>query len=233
MTESQNGGGGFYRLKPPYTKAFTLAEVLITLGIIGVVAAMILPTLIQKHRKSVVETGLKKFYTTMNQAIQLSVNDNGETKYWEFATNDTPENIKEWYKKYLMNYIKDLKTGIKNNHFTIYFADGSGALIEYFGHDWYYCLEAKSLSENLPSARGKKCFRFGLYPDYNKVCGATSYSAKNFQNKGIEPYVNCRIQNEDGTISDTTEKDLYKKGYYSKIIQLNGWKIPDDYPLKF
>ena len=41
-------------------KGFTLAEVLITLGIIGVVAAMTLPTLIQQHQKQVYVNGLKK-----------------------------------------------------------------------------------------------------------------------------------------------------------------------------
>ena len=39
--------------------AFTLAEVLITLGIIGVVAALTLPTLIQNHQKQVYVTQLK------------------------------------------------------------------------------------------------------------------------------------------------------------------------------
>ena len=51
--------------------AFTLAEVLITLGIIGIVVALTLPTLIQNHRNQVVETRLKKFYSTINQAITL------------------------------------------------------------------------------------------------------------------------------------------------------------------
>lgn len=41
--------------------AFTLAEVLITLGIIGVVAAMTMPVLIQNQREKVVVTQLKKF----------------------------------------------------------------------------------------------------------------------------------------------------------------------------
>ena len=41
--------------------AFTLAEVLITLGIIGVVSALTLPVLVQKYRNNVVETKLKKF----------------------------------------------------------------------------------------------------------------------------------------------------------------------------
>ena len=51
--------------------AFTLAEVLITLGIIGVVAAMTLPTLIQNHQKQVLLSQLKKEYAVLNQAVQL------------------------------------------------------------------------------------------------------------------------------------------------------------------
>ena len=39
-------------------KAFTLAEVLITIGIIGIVAALTLPTLIGNYRKSAVENKL-------------------------------------------------------------------------------------------------------------------------------------------------------------------------------
>lgn len=41
------------------TKGFTLAEVLITLGIIGIVAAMTLPILIQKHQEKVTVTKVK------------------------------------------------------------------------------------------------------------------------------------------------------------------------------
>ena len=40
--------------------AFTLAEVLITLGIIGIVAALTIPNVTSKYRKKVVETELKK-----------------------------------------------------------------------------------------------------------------------------------------------------------------------------
>lgn len=54
------------------SKAFTLAEVLITLGIIGIVAAMTLPTVISNHKKKTIETRLQKFYSVANQAIKLS-----------------------------------------------------------------------------------------------------------------------------------------------------------------
>lgn len=50
-------------------KAFTLAEVLITLGIIGVVAAMTLPTVINNVHHKELETALKKQYSTLSQAI--------------------------------------------------------------------------------------------------------------------------------------------------------------------
>ena len=47
--------------------AFTLAEVLITLGVIGIVAAMTLPTLIANYQKKVVETRLISFYSKINR----------------------------------------------------------------------------------------------------------------------------------------------------------------------
>lgn len=52
-------------------KGFTLAEVLITLGIIGVVAAITIPTVIQKHQSKVYTTQLKKAYTELNQAFAI------------------------------------------------------------------------------------------------------------------------------------------------------------------
>ena len=55
---------------------------MITLGIIGVVAAMTMPALVQNHRNKVVETRLEKFYSTMNQAVLLSEAANGDKKEW-------------------------------------------------------------------------------------------------------------------------------------------------------
>ena len=49
-------------------KAFTLAEVLITLGIIGVVAAMTLPSLINRTQKKELQAAFFKTYSELNQA---------------------------------------------------------------------------------------------------------------------------------------------------------------------
>ena len=49
-------------------KGFTLAEVLVTLGIIGVVASITMPTLVQNYQKKAFATQLHKVYNELNQA---------------------------------------------------------------------------------------------------------------------------------------------------------------------
>ena len=61
--------------------AFTLAEVLITLGIIGVVAAMTLPTLIQNHQKQTYVAGLQKAMSTTSNMFKKMQADEGVDFY--------------------------------------------------------------------------------------------------------------------------------------------------------
>ena len=61
---------------------FTLSEILITLGVIGVVAAMTLPTVISNYKKHVVENNLKKYYTMLNQVLTNSEAENGPAADW-------------------------------------------------------------------------------------------------------------------------------------------------------
>lgn len=56
---------------------FTLAEVLITLGIIGIVAAMTLPGLIKNHQQRVLQTQFLKSYNTLTQALAKTTADFG------------------------------------------------------------------------------------------------------------------------------------------------------------
>ena len=58
-------------------KAFTLAEVLITLGIIGVVASMTIPSLISGYRDKQYVTALKKSVSILSNAYNLAIYENG------------------------------------------------------------------------------------------------------------------------------------------------------------
>lgn len=60
-------------------KAFTLAEVLITLGIIGVVAAMTIPVLISNYRDRQYVTAFKKSVSVLANAYNLAIYENGGT----------------------------------------------------------------------------------------------------------------------------------------------------------
>ncbi len=109
---------------------FTLAEVLITLGIIGVVAALTMPSLTASYRKKVVETRLQKFYSVMQQAVTLSEVDNGDRSVW-LATYSAAPDKKEWYEQYLGPYIKSTKVTAGTNGRDVYidFIDGTTVMI--------------------------------------------------------------------------------------------------------
>lgn len=58
-------------------KAFTLAEVLITLGIIGVIAAIVIPIIINSSKNQETVAKLKKYQSVLSQAVINYSNDNG------------------------------------------------------------------------------------------------------------------------------------------------------------
>ena len=57
--------------------AFTLAEVLITLTIIGVIAALTIPNLLQKYQDEALKTAYKKTYNVLNNAYKTVIAETG------------------------------------------------------------------------------------------------------------------------------------------------------------
>ena len=84
---SHNIGGTLHRFVESFTHVgishntrrvgFTLAEVLITLGIIGIVSAMTIPTLVKNYQTKVRDNQFKKVYATLNQAVLFALTDFG------------------------------------------------------------------------------------------------------------------------------------------------------------
>lgn len=72
----------FWKADRQIRPAFTLAEVLIALAIIGIVAAMTIPSMVQKFEEKARITALKKFYATITQAVQMAVIEHGTPDMW-------------------------------------------------------------------------------------------------------------------------------------------------------
>lgn len=66
----------FLSVRFTISKGFTLAEVLITLGIIGVVAALTIPALISDSQKQQEVTALKKAYSEIQNALKMYMLNN-------------------------------------------------------------------------------------------------------------------------------------------------------------
>lgn len=86
-----------------YKKAFTMAEVLITIGIIGIVTAMTMPGVIQGYKKKQTEVHLQKVYTILSQAFMQSQLKNGEYASWGQGFDMGAE---EYFKIYWEPYLK-------------------------------------------------------------------------------------------------------------------------------
>ncbi len=88
------------RMKNIKKRAFTLAEVLITLVVIGVVAAITIPLLIQNHSKHAQYSGFMKSYNTITNMLELSKVRNGNPDDWN------TEDIESARKNYIYPYLK-------------------------------------------------------------------------------------------------------------------------------
>ncbi|MDR1168662.1 MAG: type II secretion system GspH family protein [Heliobacteriaceae bacterium] len=82
-------------------KGFTLAEVLITLGIIGVVASLTMPALISNYKKQHTIAGFKREYAVLAQMVERSRADNGDIDGWDWSLNLT-----DFVNAYLVPYLQ-------------------------------------------------------------------------------------------------------------------------------
>ena len=196
--------------------AFTLSEVLTTIGIIGVVAAMTLPTLITQYKRQSAETKLKKFYSVINQAMQMSIAEYGEIDV-DFDKNlNTTEHSKEvddFCKKYITKYLVKIKDERFNeNYYDVVFLDGSGFRL-YIANDVFYVfyrLNYRTESSTKTNLDGKNEFLFA------------------YLNGRVEPiWKNNSINSLKSNCYQTG--DVQRHGC-ATLIMKNGWKIPDDYP---
>ena len=92
-------------MKKQSKSGFTLAEVLITIGIIGVVATLTMGVIIPKVQKESAGTKLKKFFSSINQAMIMATNENGGKPELPRSDYTYKQNV-QWLEINILPYIK-------------------------------------------------------------------------------------------------------------------------------
>ena len=218
---------------------FTLAEVLITLGIIGVVAAMTLPSLINTYKKQETSSRLKKFYSMMSQAILFSENDNGPSSEWDKKAISLDENgninaaeqaklASEYFNKYIKPYIKYTKIDENPKEYQdengqarkieVYMSDGSTF---YFNNGTCAHFSYDTNGHKQPNEHGRDRFNFLICPPHNRVHCLS-------QNQTLCPWGFGSIDDREGART----RCMNSPQYCTSLIMKDGFEFKKDYPHK-
>ncbi len=231
---------------------FTLAEVLITLGIIGIVAALTIPTVVSKYQKRSTVTQLQKVYSVLNQAYLFSKVEGGDNVLlnnvnagYDMDAETSQEKISEYMENYFLPYLKVQKncgisydtkcfgfqhnninndsTGMSWNKYNVILQDGT------FISAVYNTL----CDENGVCANGGGIL---LFVDLNGAKGP-NVAGKDYFMFYVKPK-SSNINFYEASSTDTNNKRnvLLNDCNTSKwrrscgaLIKYDGWKISDDY----
>ncbi len=199
---------------------FTLAEVLITLVIIGIVAALTVPNMLQQHKKQEYSARLKKFYSTMQQA-SIKAKSNGKPwEEWANKYNSSSTGIsilEEFADEYLLPYLLYSKNYSQGGVYYLYFNDGS--YLKFFkGNciDFVYDVNG----DRNPNIEGRDRYRFLFCP----------MSATGWIHQGtFIPYQPKDLNSREEAKNRCGNRASY---YCSTLLMMDSWEFKDDYPHK-
>ena len=214
---------------------------LITLGIIGVVAAMTMPALIANTKKSEYSSKLKKVYSSLSQAVLLAENNTGmssldwgrngliqdESGEFDEVLNDSENyNFFMTYFEPVLKYTSIEKGGsIETDHgekfegTKVYLSDG---IVLTFTNGSCFDIVADLNGNKRPNEEGRDIYRFLLCPREN---------AKTFfgnENQSFGTYAPVRMSSRD----DALQKCKEEPAYCSTLLIRDNWEFKDDYPYR-
>lgn len=211
--------------------AFTLSEVLITLGIIGVVSALTLPSLVKNHQRQVFVTQLQKVVTELSQAAEKAISDNNavslaETRF-RSSRADAAGNFLTTYFK-----VNQTCTAGRTPCMAASYEDLNG---QAFG-GWRFDVSAATPCVSLASG-ASICMQGGISPDDGDIHGQTYLYIDTNGPQGPNILGRDLYYTElysDGKVAEgyTTDRSelcgdstaAYGVGCFSKVVN-DGWRM--------
>ena len=214
--------------------AFTLAEVLITLGIIGIVAAITLPSLIQNYQKKETVAKLKRVYSVLQQATLSAQNDYGEVNDWDFS------DAYEFGQKYYVPYLKTIQNYNKTTTYNytdlagelhsskaILFVLADGTFVHILLRPEYqvpFHILVDLNGKRGPNILGRDLFAFSYY-------NGKLNTYNQYQEKWSTTRYSVSLAGTSGQCNRKAKGGVFGVGSYcSTLIMLDGWEISSDYP---
>ena len=216
-------------------KAFTLTEIIVTLSIIGIIAALTIPAIMKGYRERVYSSQLRKAVSTIENSAKTAISDEHAESFFETTsglrepdTSEGEEACSQGACYFLTNYFKNSKIGcgagtcFASGYKT---PDGTNA-----GSHFGYCVLTVSGAAicmwNSPSAE-----RSFLAIDINgtdapNITGVDAYVLEIGSDGSVKDWKNdpdqCNIEAED----DYEHIGKYAQGCLQKVMN-NNWKVTE------
>ncbi len=210
-------------------KGFTLAEVLITLAIIGVVAALTIPSVARNYQNQEIISRFKKTYSALANTTNLAIAEYGPVETWELGTPLIGSSAEQFVNTYMIPYLKVSKNcGSTNsagdcNRYTdgtwarFYLTDGTFLRVG-ISADNYAWVHVDINGARKPNKTGRDVFEFKYYI---KNAGAST-------GKFVPACFYC--SREDLINDPNWGCNKNASGHYcTALIMRDGWQIKDDY----
>ena len=233
--KTTNGG------KTQYLKGFTMAEVLVTLVILGLAAALTIPNLIKDYQKQTTVTGLEKAFGTFSNAVKMSEIDNGSSESWYLAATWNTAASATFWNTYLIPYLRVQKecttshsdlistdcwapstgldgaiTSMPNGNITLILNDGMTVYLAGISGT-YGIIYVDVNGFKKPNVIGKDIFRI----DFMYKIGRIQFYGQGLSRTSL-------LGNSSNSCNSQTGSG--KGDSCGALIQLDGWKIGDGYP---
>lgn len=239
---------------------FTLAEILITLAVIGIVLMFTLPTLLSNYQKKVTASKLKQAYSIFYQALEHAEVDYGPSLTWKLSESDLQYNSvgsPDFRRKYLENYLRVVEYkvyGYKPTEQQSYLSkveNSAGVSLSFIGipdSNGVPCLSngicfwlAKSGDENvisyiylmvdLDGPSGKNRMGRDIFAFHINYLKTSVFRGGLLSSQTV---YGINLANADETTVRTRCNDtdtIWSNGFAcTELIMRNNWKIPDEYP---
>ena len=214
--------------------AFTLAEVLITLGIIGIIAALTIPGLIEGYKKKVTVNKLKHSYSVLSNALLQAVQVHGDPTEWDWGNDNSYSSCKRMVDTYVKPYISVIDETSYGNYVVLRIKNGTTFMFVLDGCTNPAICDPITISSIriIVSSNGliagmgdnrrdysKNDFVLNFYTSNNKLTFFRGGSPRDILiNDNATPY----------SCNKSTEK--HKRMNCGALIFYDGWEISKDYP---